>query len=73
MATAQEIAETNFSAAIDQIDAYESLTRAFESYQTNACDAAKQNGLDTLEVSCIFDKLARDAGYAKEVDAMWRI
>jgi|DEB0MinimDraft_10_1074344.scaffolds.fasta_scaffold69286_1 hypothetical protein len=68
-----EIAENSLKLAIDQVEAYESLTKSFEAYSINACDTANEKGLDASETSCIFEKLARDAGYAKEVDAMWRI
>jgi len=68
-----EIAESNLKLAIDQVEAYESLTKALEAYFINAFDTANEKGLDASETSCIFEKLARNAGYAKEFDAMWRI
>ena len=69
--TLQNIAQSNFNAAIDQQDSYESLTKAFEAYISNAEDAAEENGFDAVECSCIFEKLAIDAGHGDAVAAMW--
>ncbi len=71
--TNQEIAQTAFNTAIDQQDAYESLTAAFEAYITNAEDTAAENGLDAVECSCIFENLARKSGHGESIDAMWNI
>ncbi len=71
--TNQEIAQNAFNTAIDQQDAYESLTAAFEAYEANAEDTAAENGLDAVECSCLFENIARKSGHGAAIDAMWTI
>lgn len=65
------IAKANFLAAVDQQYSYDSLTEAFEVYIENAEYEASENGLDGIECSHMFEKLAIDAGYKSEVESMW--
>lgn len=71
--TNQEIAQAAFAAAIDQQDDHESLTAAFEAYEANAEGTAAEFGLDTVECSLLFEKIARDAGHGEAIEAMWTI
>ncbi len=73
MTTEKHIAETNLAAAIDQQEAYESLVKAMEAYYENAWDTAQEVGVSPAETVILFDDLAKEAGLADEVDAMWRI
>ena len=71
--TIQEIAQAAFNAAIDQQGDYESLTAAFEAYESNAEDTAAEYRLDASECCLLFHELARVAGHGEAIEAMWRI
>jgi len=66
----REIAESAVETAIDQQDMYESLTKAFESYEENAIDTAREYGFDLSDTSDWFYTVAEQLGYSKEVHAI---
>lgn len=72
MTTEQQIAKTNFAQAVDQQNAYPSLVKAFEAYYENAWDTAVDNQVSPGEVTDIYEDMIKDAGFAAELDAMWR-
>ena len=71
--TIQEIAQAAFNAAIDQQGDYESLTAAFEAYESNAEDTAAEYGLDAVECGLQLREIARIAGHGEAIEAMWTI
>jgi len=54
---AADIAESNFAAAIDQVDAYDSLEHALDCYSENAVDTAVEEGIDRYLVLTAFQAL----------------
>jgi hypothetical protein len=56
--TADQIAEANYAAALDQRGAFPSLAAALESHEDNAFDTAAAEGVDTFDMIAAWNRQA---------------